>query len=152
MQTVETPLDQHLEQIIQAILDRLEAARQAGGALSDVLHIVRGDRVRTSKVRPPSLWVFPSPDNIESAGGTTNVHKIEYIIVALVSNTDPEEGQKAANNLAARAYTVLLEDRLLGNTVHDFKPARFDQSYGDQLSENTFAAAAVFNAIVRRRE
>lgn len=151
MQTVDTPLYQHLEEIAQAVLAKLEAARVEGQALADVVNIVRGDRARTDKVRTPALWVFPGPDNIEAAGGQTNDHKIEYIVVALVSDKDPEAGHAAANDLAGRAYTVLLADKTLGGTVHGLRPVRFEQSYGE-WSAQVFAAAAVFNAIVRRRE
>jgi hypothetical protein len=151
MQHVVTPLNEHLEQIVQALLAKLEHARAAGGPLEDVLNIVCGDRTRTDKVRPPSLWVFPGIDNITPCGGQTNEHRIEYIVVGIVMSKDPVAGRAAANDLAGRAYGVLMADKTLGGTVHALRPTGFQQSYGEWSAE-VFAAAAVFEAVVRRRE
>lgn len=152
MEHVETPFSEHLESIIQALLNTLEAAKEPGLTLQDVVNIVRGDRVTTGKIRTPALWIFPGPDLIEPAGGRTNDHKLEYIIVAITAGKDPEAGLRSANDLAARAYGVLIADRTLSGTVHDLRPVRFEQSYNGDWAAEIYTAAAVLNAVVRRRE
>lgn len=153
MFTVDTSLAEHAEQIITALLNLLEGQRTPpSGTLQDVKSIIRGDRTTPGKLPPPALWVFPGPDMIQPAGGHANIHNFEFIVAAVVQHSDPEEGHKAATNLAARAYDVLLLDKSWNNTVHTVVPVRFDPSYEKGNAANLYWAAVVVNGIVRRRD
>lgn len=149
MNTVETSLAQHFDEIVTAVEALLEDAR--AGTLSDVTNINRGDRALVNEIEPPVLWIFPGGDTIDQSGGQATVHNIEIVIVAVVGGVDPRAGFAAASNLAARAYDVLLSDRTWRNTVHDVIPVRFDPATERFRSKALYAAAAVFSGRVRRR-
>lgn len=152
MYTVEKPLDEHLGEILGAVEAILNDARAAGQRLEDVLAINRGDRVISSQLTPPALWIFPGPDVIEPSGGQATIHRFEIIIVGVVAGLEPAEGFAAASNLAARAYGELLRDKTWRSTVHEVKPVRFDPATERFQSKQLYAASAVLNGIVRRRE
>jgi hypothetical protein len=152
MKTVETSLASHVSQILQAVVDILEGELAEGKDLEEVNAVIRGDRARTGRVKPPVLWVFPGIDTIETSGGQANIHSFEVIVAALVESIDPDKGHAGATDLAARAYDILMADRTWNNTVHDVKPVRFDPSFERAKGPNIYWAAAVLQGRVRRRD
>lgn len=152
MRTVETPLDQHFAAIMDAAEQLLRTAMLPGGALQDVTGLVRGDRALTGQVQPPLLWLMEGVDQIEPSGGSATVHNFEVVVAGLVVNNDPEAGRKAAANLAARAYEVLLADRTWNSTLHQAVPRRFEPAQRMDGANNAFWAAAIFSAQVRRHD
>ena len=150
MRTVQTPLDQHFAQIMDAAEQLLRAAMVPGGTLQDVTDVVRGDRANVGQLRPPLLWLMEGVDQIEPSGGSGNYHNLEVVVAALIADNDPEAGRKAAANLAARAYGVMLKDRSWSGTLHQAIPRRFEPAQRMDGAKNTFWAAAIFSAQVRR--
>lgn len=122
------------------------------GALQDVSGLVRGDRADAGQIEPPLLWLMDGVDRIEPAGGVASIHNVEVIVAALVVDSDPATGRRAAANLAARAYNVLLLDRNWKGTVHQVVPARFEPAQRMAGAKQAFWAAVICTGQVRRRD
>lgn len=152
MLTRDDPLHEHYEAILTAVETLLAAAAQPAGLLSDITGTLRGDRAQISKIKPPCLWIFPGPDIITPAGGQANIHNVEVIVVAMVQSVNPEVGPKQASDLAGRAYTILMQDRTWGGTVHAVQAKMFEPSNDRFKSTQIYAAAAALVGQVRRRE
>lgn len=135
-------LEAALEGILDGIMDQLEAENGEEGELSDVNTFIRGDKTRPTPV-PPTIWVrglTATPDHTQRS--YAEKWMADFIILAIVKKEDPEQGYKDANALAARARSIVLGDRTLGNRnyVQDVRSGQFEMS-GPHMQNDTLSAA-----------
>jgi len=114
-------------------------------------NLVFGDRVRTSSLKPPAIWIFQDDSPISHAGSAlAEEWTYNYVVAALVLNTDPEKGMEEAEDLAARATAALVADRTLSGAVRDTVRTRYLPGYatnvakGPQLHWAAFAMESKF--------
>lgn len=141
MSNVPPTLSEALEDIPDAIITALQQAT----TLSDVKAVVRGDRSRGRKDLPV-LWVLP-----EYATPTTSrlsmaeEWEMSVSLVAIVKNEDPEKGNMAAIDLAARARGVFITKgsrNLSLGYVRDIKSGKFEFSSPYDGEGNIYASLA----------
>lgn len=154
-------LDQRLDEIRKsirdAILARIEAKKAVAvvdGGLADVRDVVYGVAHDVGGLKKPSLWVMAASHQVDlTQGGKTAVHDFAFTFGAFVQNTkDPEAGQEAAEDLAARAYDNLLEGRTLDDTVLDVRPVSVDPAVREPQNPSTYWAGFRLAFRVQRRE
>ncbi len=150
-------MDEAINRIVDAVVDRFEAAKEEGGPLEDVKNLVRGDRTASS-VEPPSLWTWPDTATAATDMGMAETWNMPLVIAALVMDVeDPEAGHAAATNLAGRALQVVLDggSRLSElKFVDDVTSLRFEPSGPRHTNDRRtlFWADAVVNVRFRRRQ
>ena len=112
-------LEDAVEAIIDAMVDRIDAARQESESgqdnpLVDVKEVVRGNRTRPMP-KLPAIWVVPqTATNASTSPGLAEVWSMPVTIAAMVKSDDPEQGGRDAARLASRARSVVLGGRRLG--------------------------------------
>jgi len=142
-------LNEALEGILNSITDMLEEANGKGHGLGVEATIVRGDRARPQPDLP-AVWFHGMPATPDHSQRTmAEKWTLPIAIVALVQNTEPEEGYSQATELAARARSVLIRDRTLRQReyVQDVKSGRFEMSGPDTQREDIFAASAIIEVV-----
>ena len=127
---VKKRLDEAFDEIMTAILDKLEAEAVAGGRLEGIEEVVRGDR---SRPRPnvPAIWVFAERANPDPNPRTiAETWTLPISLTAIYKSDDPEEGQKESTRFSALARSVVIEDRSLGlrEFVQDTRSGHFEPS------------------------
>jgi hypothetical protein len=138
-------LDEALEGILDAIVAALKEATKEDGLLEGVQTIVRGDRARPNPDQP-AIWVYAMPaDPDHSQRSYAELFKMDVALLAIVKDSEPEDGYKAANKFAARARSVVLKDRSLGKRkyVQDVRSGRYEPS-GPTMQKDTLFAALAF--------
>jgi len=138
-------LDEALDGVLDAVVDKLKAAVGPGTDLGNVRMVVRGDRSRPAP-ETPALWVriltaIPSHERRTYA----ETWQVDVIVLAIVKSDNPEEGYREATKLAARARSEVLKDRSLGNRkyVQDVRSGNFEASGPGLQNESLFASTAV---------
>jgi hypothetical protein len=116
------------------IFETVEAAQKADGPLYDLRTIHYGDRANISESQMPGLWVLPNAHVPNLLGGHTAQHDFNFSFVAMVYDYNAGEGAEQAEDLAARVYDVLIEDRTLGRRVHDVRPTSFNPAESSESS------------------
>lgn len=150
MAGVRLRLDQALEQLVRAAVERLEAARD-GGLLDGIEAVVSGDRARG---RPPTpyLWVAIAEWREETTHALHYDVTVTLMATAMVASDDPEHGWLDAMLWAARARSVLLAGRKLDlDWVQDTQPAS-GTPVGQIRDGRRFAAAARVDVEFQLRE
>jgi len=101
-----------IKSIQEKLVETLEAADY--GAIT-VNEVVVGSKQKSSKFRPPLLWVVPMKSPIDDTSFALNeTWKLKFLILGVIKTYEPEEGKEKAEELALRASASLLADRTLG--------------------------------------
>ena len=140
-----------LNTALKGIVDGIEAAITAemdqddeGSTLKDVATVIRGDKSRPTP-KPPAIWIRPLTATADHAQRSyAEKWQLNVLLLAIIKNTDPEEGYNQATDLAARARSAVLKDRTLGSRkyVQDVRSASFEMSGPDLRNEAITAATA----------
>ena len=106
-------LAEAIEQIIDKVEEELNTA--VGSSLSEVKTVARGEAVRP-KPMPPIMWIYTDTARVSPDSTTLReVWEMPIMLVAVVQDSqDPKRGQALATKLAAKARTVIINDRKLG--------------------------------------
>ncbi len=112
---------------IEAIEDELKAVIQAASdadAFDFKLSLVHaGPKVRTSKFKPPLVWIMANTSVIDDTSLALNESwTLRYIIIGVIKSHDVEAGSKAARKLALQASAEFIKDsdaRQLNGNTHD---------------------------------
>lgn len=142
-------LDEAIERILDAIVERLGDQTGTEGLLAGVEEIVRGDRTK-GPAKPPSIWVYLTLSrNDHPPRSLTETWTLPVVLQATVRSQDPEGGYREATKLAARARSTLLLDRTLGlrGFVQDTRSSQFEPSSPEHREGALFAAFAVCDVI-----
>lgn len=147
-------LDEAIGQILDSIEEALTNATEEGELLEGVQSIVRGDRARPRPLTP-AVWIFAETANPDYT--RTSLHEIwtlPIVLTPIIQSEIPEEGYKEATKLAARARSVVLNDRLLGlpDVVRDCKSGRFEPSAPWHNEGKLYSAVAVVTVIFLIKE
>ena len=147
-------LDEAYDAIVDAIVAKLELAKEPGGLLEGTESIVRGDRARP---RPPTpaLWVFAETATPEHSPTTIQERwQLPVVLAAIFKTDDPELGYKEASRMAARARSVILKDRTLGlrPVVQDTRTSRYEPSGPWHNEGQLYGAVAVLQVTFRIKE
>lgn len=138
-------LDEAIEGILDGVIDALEAARAEDGELEGMVNtVVRGDKSRPAPI-PPTIWVRGMPMTCDhSQRSYAEKWTFDILILGIVKNNDPEQAYREANELTAKARSVVLKDRSLGKRkyVQDVRSLRFEPSGPETGNESLSAAAA----------
>lgn len=94
--------------------------------LSDVKTIVYGDAVDVNNLKLPAIWILPLPHKPDLKTGHSVVHDFTFSFISLVKEYKTEKGAERAEDLNARVYDVLIQDRTLNKTVFDVRPVEFN--------------------------
>lgn len=143
-------LNEAIEEIITAVVNKLQAATVEGQPLEEVESVVRGDRARP---RPPvpSLWVFAETAQPQHSPRTiAETWHLPIVITPVVKESEePEDGYKKATELAAKARSIVIKDRSLGLRayVQDVRSGRFEPSAPWHRRETLYSAVAVILVI-----
>ncbi len=142
-------LHEALEEILDSVVDLIEAENGKNKDLGVKAQIVRGDRARPTP-KPPAVWVrgMPAtPDHTQRSYAEKWI--LPIILLAIVQNANPEAGSKDATELAARARSIVLGDRTLNNRayVQDVRSGRFEMSGPATQRDDLFAATAMVDVI-----
>lgn len=138
-------LAQYRKDIKDGILAILKDNQLDGQLLSDVKSIHYGNRTKQGDLKLPSVWVIPASHVPQQEGSHRMMHDFTFDFVALVRSNDPDKGFEAAEDLAARIYDIITEDRSLRGNVFDVIPLRIDPSFevGTQNTQTYWAAIQV---------
>lgn len=142
-----TPIALHdaIDQILDAIKARLEAAQPDGEALEAVTTILVGDRARTG-FEMPLIWVLPEEALIIERHALVETWEMPVSLASVVQSDDPEVAYRLAGSLAVNARSAVAygSDRRLGLTfVADVQSARFLPTRETAIdNRRTFSAAA----------
>ena len=138
-------LDEAFENIITSIEKKLSEATAEGELLHGVESVVRGDRARP---RPPTpaIWIFAEQAN--PAHEPTTIRErwtLPVVLTAIYQADDPEEGYRRSSEFAAKARSVVLQDRSLGyrDFVQDTRSGRFEPSGPWHTEGRLYGAVAV---------
>lgn len=135
------PLSEALEDIPGAIITALQGSE----SLTDVRAIVRGDRSRGRK-ELPVIWVIPEYATPTSSRlSMAEEWEMTVSLVAIVKNENPEEGNKAAIDLASRARGVFITKgsrNLSLRYVRDIRSGKFEFSSPYDGEGNVYASLA----------
>jgi len=147
-------LDEALEHILTTVESRLRTATEGDGLLSGVEEIVRGDRARP-RPATPAVWIFAETANPDH--GQSSLHemwRIPIVLTPIVKSDNPTKGYSEATRLAARARSVILNDKQLGSPslVRDIKSGRFECSAPWHNDGNLYSAVAVIDVVFILRE
>lgn len=147
-------LEDAVENILDAMVDVLDDARTSDGDLSEVVAVVRGDRVRPLP-KMPAIWLVPEPASVEGTSpGLAENWSMPVRIAALVKSDDPAAAGLACVRLAAKARRLVLGVRRLGLAyVNDVTSTAFDAAarHGTP-NPNLFWADATVTVRFRIRE
>lgn len=155
------PVQQRLDEAVEAVLDAVETALQAavtpGGLLEGAAEVVRGDRARP---RPdvPAVWIFAEMATIShTTSGLAELWTLPVVLAALIVETeDPPDGYREATRWAGRALEVVLREgtnRNLGlDFVEDVVSSRFEASSPRMRQKNIYWSDAVVDVRFRRLE
>jgi hypothetical protein len=143
-------LVQYRSDIKEQIIAKLNANMVAGQPLDSVKTIVYGDRANFANPQLPQVWIIPQSHTPTVLTGNTYEHDFTFIFAALVRDSIPESGKEAAEELAAKIFDVLLQDKTLNNTVYDVVPLEVSPSYeiGAQNTQTYWAAVRIAFKIV----
>lgn len=150
-------IDEVVEQVLDAIVSRIEGAR--ANSLSDVKQVVRGDKTDAARDFP-AVWVWSDGLNADhTTHGLAEHWTMPVTIASLVQNVnDTEQGYRQATSLAGRALQVVLtgqQDRLGElSFVNDITSTRFEPSSPRMTNDRRtlFWADAVVTVRLRRRQ
>lgn len=126
-----------------AIIAKFEAEKNSG-TLTDIKSIIYGDRAKIGEMKTPSLWILPASYIPEITGGTRIIHNFTYDIVALVNSNDPERGCELAEDIAARAFGIIVSDRKCSNTCDEIIPIRIDPAFRGEPGSNLYWCSIQF--------
>ena len=140
------------QSIKDAILARIEDAREEGGDLEEVRSVIYGHRTKVHEIKVPAVWVVPAPHDPQTISGHTVDHGFRFDFAALVESYDPADGINDAEDLKARLYDLISDDRNLDGEVYDVAPVRYDPTYQMAAADQLFWSACQFEFRVRRRE
>lgn len=142
-----------LADVIASIRDRIVGRLETDDPrLAGLQAVFYGRQQSIGTMKAPSLWVVAEPYSPESSGGATMIHRVPYNIVALVKDTNPEQGIKTAERLAHGAYDVLLEGRTLDDTVSLVTPGQVDPGFEAGNNKQLQFAAVQLVFEFRRKE
>jgi hypothetical protein len=112
--------------ILDAVVAALTAQQTAGGTLTDVLVIARGDRSIPSP-DVPALYVLPGKMRPNS-DSTSQIYwwDLPVSIRAMIESDLPDDGYQGATDLAARAMAVLIGSRLPLTYVKTGRASEFE--------------------------
>ncbi|MDI6840436.1 MAG: hypothetical protein QMD71_06295 [bacterium] len=142
-------LDQAINQILDAIVQTIEAEITEGGLLEGVKTVVRGDKTRP-KPETPSVFIFTDMAQMQQSPRTlAEQWRLPVIFATTVKNDDPEEGYRQVTELAAKVRSAVLRNRTLGlrNFVQDTKSLRFEAGGPNHQQGSLFGAAAVVEVL-----
>jgi hypothetical protein len=120
-----------------------------------ITRVIWGDRSRVGELEPPLIWVFPDDSQISHAGSAiAEEWSYSFIVAAMVTNDDPEQGYLEAEALAADASAALIADRSLGGAVRDMVRTRYLPGYSTDVATAVQLHWAAFglSASFRHRE
>lgn len=135
-----------------AILHKLESSIEDGQALEEVETIIYGERYRINDLETPAVWVVPSPYIPEKRGGHKTDHDFSYDFVAMVQSETPEEGLDESQELAAKVYDLMMDDRTLNGTVMDVVPSLVHPAYSVGDTNDIYWSAIQLTYKVIREE
>lgn len=139
-------LNDALDNILDAVVEKLNAANVFGGLLHGTECIVRGDRARP---QPPAPALFVYTETARNEHTHRAMHEtwtLPVILVAVVKDDEPEEGYREATSLAARARSVAIENRRLDlEYVQDVSSSRFEASAPWMREGQMFFSLAVID-------
>ncbi len=116
--------------ILDAIENRIRAAAEPGGVLSQVKSIVPGDR-SAQNPQPPALWIYPHEAPVTHAHGIRERWNLKVVLVAVTRAKQTKEAgalqpaMEQATDIISDAMTALVDGRRLGLPwVHDVQKVR----------------------------
>lgn len=121
-------LSQLRKEIKDEIFNKLNAEIGVGKTLHDVQSVIYGDRVNQGNLKIPAVWVLPASHIPQTTGGNRVTHDFTFDFVALTRDNNPDKGIELAEDLAARVYDIITQDRTLNNVVYDVIPGNIEPS------------------------
>lgn len=137
-------LDEALEGIMEGIGGTLDQNRGPGNDLEGVKTLVIGDRSRPAPTTP-AIWVRGLTASCDhSQRSYAEKWQVNILVLAIIKNANPEDGYREATALAAKARSVILKDRTLGNRkyIQDVRSGNFEMGGPNMQNESLFAATA----------
>jgi hypothetical protein len=103
-------MDERIPAIEDYMVNVIENA-DLGIALNEV---ILGQKDRSSRFKPPLIWIFPSPSPITPNGGSgvCEAWTLRYTIVAVTNDHDIEQGRRDCQLLALRASYELIKNEI----------------------------------------
>lgn len=138
--------------IKDGIISTLKTETNEAGVLSDVRTIHYGEKINIAEVQTPIVWIIPQPHTPDLRGGHTAIHDFTFDFIQMIESYEPDEGEEKADDLTARVYDVMVDDRTLGGLVYDIRPTSFDPSYQAAESNTLFWGSTQFVFRIQRRE
>lgn len=142
-------LDVALNQIIDAVVERLGSASEDEESPLHGVNIVRGDRSRP-RPQTPALWVFAETAQPEhNPRALAETWELPIVITPIIKSDDPEDGYRQATTLAAQARSAVIAGRDLDlrDFVQDVRSGRFEASAPWHRRETLYSAVAQVRVI-----
>ncbi|AIF45645.1 hypothetical protein [Virgibacillus sp. SK37] len=136
-------------EIINKVIEILNAERVEGGKLEGVKRIIRGDRTK-GVIKPPVIWVYQDQITSEEITSRKERKTLPLILVAVYQSNDPEKGHINSTDLVDKALNIVLKDRQLGgfSYIYDIKSGPFEPSsplFADE--SGVYGAGATVNIL-----
>lgn len=112
----EIRLDQALLAIASHVADVCTDATAPGSLLEGITEVVRGDRARR-RPNAPYLWVAVGTAMADQAHANHETWTVPLLLNAFVASEEPQDAWLEAHMYAARARSVVLADRTLGDEL-----------------------------------
>ena len=103
-----------MDERIPAIEDYMESVIAGADLGVSINEIIIGQKERSSKFKPPLIWIFPSPATIVPDGGSgvCEAWTLRYTVVAVTKDHDIEQGRRDCQQLALRASYELVKNQI----------------------------------------
>ncbi|MFW6242679.1 MAG: hypothetical protein ACOC2W_00810 [bacterium] len=137
-------LDEQIEEILDNITQKLKDAKNSGEL--KIKSVVRGDKANYTPSLP-SLWIYTRTLTPSHSTSLKEHWEMPVVLEIVTENSKSvEEGYKESTKLAAKARSIILQDRGLGiKSVSDVTSGQFFPS-GPGLSDGKlFSSMAILN-------